>query len=203
MKTLLLIMLFLVGCGHPFADVPKLSPLPPDAVILAFGDSLTYGTGAGAGEGESYPDVLQSLVRRTVIRSGVPGEVTADSLLRLPRVLDEHSPKLMVLCIGANDFLRQLGGQQAADNIRAMIRLARQKHVEVVLVGVPEYGVQTSPPEFYPQIAKEFNIPYEGTILREILLNRDLMTDLVHPNAMGYRLIATAVAVLLKKNGAI
>ena len=197
MKALLLLLL-LVGCG---TSVPKLGPLPQDAVILAFGDSLTYGTGAN--EEESYPAVLQGLVGRTVIRSGVPGEVTEESLARLPDVLAEYSPQLMILCIGGNDFLRQLSEQQAAENIRTMIRLAKEKGVDVVLVGVPKFGIMVSPPDFYKQIAAEFHIPYEGGIMHEILLSRELKSDGIHPNALGYRLFAEAVAALLKKAGAV
>jgi len=198
MKALLLLVFLLVGCG---SGVPKLKPLPPDAVILAFGDSLTYGTGATAEE--SYPAVLQTLVGRTVIRSGIPGEATAESLERLPDVLDEYSPSLMILCIGGNDFLRQLGEQQAADNIRAMIRLAKEKGVEVVLVGVPKFGLMLKPAKFYQQIADEFNIPNEDGIMHKILVSRDLKSDEIHPNAKGYRLFAEEVALLLKKAGAV
>jgi lysophospholipase L1-like esterase len=188
----------LVGCGP---SVPKLEPLPSDAGILAFGDSLTYGTGAG--EGESYPAVLQNLLGRPVIRSGIPGETTAESLERLPLVLDEYSPQLMILCIGGNDFLRRLDIQQAADNIRSMIRLAQEKGIAVILIGVPKFGWTLSPPEFYQQIAVEYNIPYQGEILHSILLNRELKADEVHPNNKGYRLFAEAVAALLNKSGAV
>jgi len=198
MNILLLFFLLLLGCG---SSVPKLGPLPQDAVILAFGDSLTYGTGANAEE--SYPAVLQTLLGRTVIRSGVPGEVTAESLERLPGALGEYSPKLMILCIGGNDFLRQLGEQQAADNIRAMIKLAKDKGVEVVLVGVPKFGLMLSPPDFYRQIAEEFHIPYDDGIMHKVLINRDLKSDEIHPNAQGYRLFAKTIAALLKKAGAV
>jgi acyl-CoA thioesterase-1 len=197
MKAFLLLLL-LVGCG---TSVPKLGLLPQDAVILAFGDSLTYGTGASAEE--SYPAVLQGILGRTVIRSGVPGEVTEESLVRLPEVLDEYSPKLLILCIGGNDFLRQLSEKQAAENIRAMIRLAKERGVDVVLVGVPKFGIMVSPPDFYKQIAEEFHIPYEGGIMHKILLSRELKSDGIHPNASGYRLFAEAVAALLKKAGAV
>ena len=198
MRSLLLLLFLLAGCGPA---VPKLGHLPSDAVILAFGDSLTYGTGAG--EGESYPAVLQELVGRTVVRSGVPGEITAESLSRLPEVLEQTNPKLMVLCIGGNDFMRVMSLSAAQDNIRAMIRLAKEKGVEVVLVGVPKFGITLSPPEFYQQIAEEFRIPYEGEVMHKILLSPDLKADEVHPNAKGYRLFAESVAALLKKAKAV
>jgi acyl-CoA thioesterase-1 len=190
-------LLLLSGCGQQ----AKLPPLAPDAVVLAFGDSLTYGTGAN--EGESYPAQLARMTGRQVAREGVPGETSAAGLARLPAALDEYRPRLLILCHGGNDFLRRLPKQQAAQNVRAMIRLARERGVDVLLIGTPEIGFTLTPPDFYAEIAKEFRIPYEGDALTRILRNGELKSDQVHPNARGYRLLAERVAELLRKSGAL
>jgi lysophospholipase L1-like esterase len=189
--------LLVSGCGQH----SKLPPLAPDAVMLAFGDSLTYGTGAN--EEESYPAQLARLTGRRVVREGVPGEVSAAGLGRLPAALDEHQPRLLILCHGGNDFLRRLPKEQAAANVRAMIRLAKSRGVDVLLIGTPEMGFTLTPPEFYAGIANEFRIPYEGDALTKILRNGELKSDQVHPNAKGYRLMAERVADLLRKSGAL
>jgi lysophospholipase L1-like esterase len=133
----------------------------------------------------------------------VPGEVSAAGLERLPAALDEHRPRLLLLCHGGNDFLRRMPKEQAAENVRAMIRLAKARGIEVVLIGTPEAGITVSPAAFYGDIAKEFRIPYEGDVLTKILRNGDLKSDPIHPNARGYRLMAESVAALLKKSGAL
>jgi lysophospholipase L1-like esterase len=189
--------LALAACG----DAPKLARLAPDAAVLAFGDSLTYGTGAA--QAESYPAQLERLIGRRVVGAGVPGEVSAQALARLPASLEEHQPKLIVLCIGGNDFLRNLGQAQVAANVRAMIRAARQAGADVVLLGTPEKGLLVTPPKFYAEIAQEFRIPYEGKVIGEILRDSALKSDPIHPNARGYRLIAERVAALMKKSGAL
>lgn len=189
--------LLLAGCG----DSAKLARLPADAAVLAFGDSLTYGTGAA--EAESYPAQLERLIGRRVVRAGVPGEVSAQALARLPEALEEHQPKLLVLCIGGNDFLRNLGQDQVAANIRAMVRLAKDRGADVVLLGTPEKGLLVTPPKFYAEIAREFRIPYEGKVVGEILRDAALKSDPIHPNARGYRLIAERVATLMKQSGAL
>ena len=185
------------GCGQQ----AKLPPLATDAVVLAFGDSLTYGTGAR--EEESYPAQLARLLGRTVVREGIPGEVSEAGLKRLPAVLEEHQPRLLILCHGGNDFLRRMPKAQAAENVRAMIRLARERGIDVVLIGTPEPGFTVTPPEFYGELAREFRIPYEGDILGKVLRDASLKADQVHPNARGYRLIAERIAELLRKSGAI
>jgi len=138
-----------------------------------------------------------------VVREAVPGEVSATGLARLPAALEEHRPRLLILCHGGNDFLRRLPKEQAAENVRAMIRLAKDRGVEVLLIGTPEIGFTLTPPEFYAGIAKQFGIPYEGDVLTKILRNGELKSDQIHPNAQGYRLMAERVAELLRKSGAI
>jgi acyl-CoA thioesterase I len=192
-----LLALLICGCG----ERPKLERLPADAVVLAFGDSLTYGTGAA--ENESYPAQLESLIGRRVVRAGVPGEVSAQALARLPAALDEHAPKLVLLCIGGNDFLRRLGNQQAEANVREMVKLARGRGVEVLLIGTPEPGFTVTPPAFYAGIAKQFILPYEESVIGEVLRDNSLKADPIHPNARGYGVIAERVAERLRKSGAI
>ena len=195
---LLLLAFALAGCG---GSAPKLSKLPADAVVLAFGDSLTFGTGAQAET--SYPAVLEQLIGRKVWSAGVPGEVSAAGLARLPSALDDYQPRLLILCHGGNDFLRKLGDAQAAENLRAMIRLARQRGIDVALIAVPKPGLLPSPPDFYAEIAKEFGLPYEDAALKTILRDKELKSDVAHPNAKGYAKLAEAIAALLKKSGAL
>jgi lysophospholipase L1-like esterase len=187
----------LAACG----DAPKLAPLAPDAVVLAFGDSITYGTGAA--EADSYPAQLERLIGRRVVRAGVPGEVSAQALARLPGALEEHQPRLLVLCIGGNDFLRNLGKAQVAANVQTMVAMARQRGIDVVLMGTPEKGLTVTPPAFYAEIAEQIGIPYEGGVIGKILRDSTLKSDPIHPNAAGYRLIAERVAGILKAAGAI
>jgi lysophospholipase L1-like esterase len=192
-----LVVAVAAGCG----DKAKLSRLPGDAVVLAFGDSLTFGTGAG--ESESYPAQLEKLIGRRVARAGVPGEVTAQALARLPAALDEHAPRLLLLCIGGNDFLRRLGNGQAEANVREMVKLARSRGVEVLLIGTPEPGFSVTPPAFYAGIAKQFSVPYEESVIGEVLRDNNLKADPIHPNARGYGVIAERIAERLRKSGAI
>jgi lysophospholipase L1-like esterase len=191
------ILLLIWGCG----ERPRLERLPADAVVLAFGDSLTFGTGAA--EEESYPAQLEKLIGRRVVRAGVPGEVTAQALARLPGALDEHAPRLLLLCIGGNDFLRRLGNEQAERNVREMVKLARGRGVAVLLIGTPEPGFSVSPPPFYAALAKEFRVPYEAGVIGEVLKDRALKADPIHPNARGYRVIAERLAETLKASGAL
>lgn len=194
---LLVFALGITGCG----ERPKVARLPPEAVVLAFGDSLTFGTGAD--EGESYPAQLERLIGRRVVAAGVPGEATAQALERLPAALDEHAPRLLLLCIGGNDFLRRLGNAQAERNVRAMIELAKRRGVAVLLIATPEPGLLPAPPEFYARLAKELRVPYEADVITEVLKDARLKSDPIHPNAAGYRLIAERLAERLKQAGAI
>jgi acyl-CoA thioesterase-1 len=178
--------------------LPRLAPAD---VVLAFGDSLTYGTGVSYEQ--SYPAVLSEMIGRSVVSSGVPGERTADGLERLPQVLDAHQPRIMLLCLGGNDLLRKVDDAQIEANLRAMIEMARARGVGVVLIGVPRPALIGGTAGFYESIARDYAIPFEGEILNEILRDNEYKSDPIHPNARGYRRLAVAIADVLRRKGAI
>jgi lysophospholipase L1-like esterase len=194
----MLLALALAACGGKPPPLPRLGL---DDVVLAFGDSLTYGTGAG--QQESYPVVLSELIGRKVVGAGVPGEVTAGGLERLPYVLDEVQPKLLLLCLGGNDMLRKLDPAQTEANLRAMVRMARDRGIAVALIAVPTPGLFSNNAPFYGKIAKDNDLPMEAGILKDLLYDNEYKSDPIHPNAKGYRRMAEAMAGLLREAGAI
>jgi lysophospholipase L1-like esterase len=192
------IALMLAGCGP---SVPPLSKLDNGATVLAFGDSLTHGTGATPED--AYPAQLGRLIGRRVVAAGVPGEVSEEGLRRLPAVLDDVRPQLLIVCHGGNDFLRRLDEHTVARNVREMVALAKQRGIAVMLVATPKPGFGAAKVAFYEQIGRELGIPVEHDVVADVLTTNKLKSDLVHPNAEGYRHIAEAVAKVLRKAGAI
>jgi lysophospholipase L1-like esterase len=193
-----LLLSALAACGEKPPPLPKLGS---GDVVLAFGDSLTYGTGAGTQE--AYPNVLAKLLNRTVVGAGVPGETTADGLERLPAVLDEIKPRLMLLCMGGNDMLRKSDPASIESNLRAMVQMAKASGAGVVLIGVPTPELFGGPPAFYGRLAKELSLPLENKVMQEVLFDHGLKSDPIHPNAKGYRRVAEAIAELLRRAGAV
>ena len=94
----------LAACGKRKA-VPG-QALPAGATVLALGDSITDGTGAAAEA--AYPVQLARATGWNVVNGGVPGDTSAQALARLPALLAEHHPALVIISIGGNDFLRRL-----------------------------------------------------------------------------------------------
>ncbi len=198
-RAALSLLLWLAACD---SGPPQLEKLPADGVVLAFGDSLTHGSGARAEA--SYPAVLQELIGRRVVRSGVPGEVTARGLARLPGVLRDSAPDLVILIHGGNDLMQRKSPERIAANLRAMVRLARERGVAVVLIGVPNLGlILGRSAGLYEELAEELELPYDGEALPAIIKQPNLKSDAIHPNAQGYRKLAEAVAALLRRSGAI
>jgi lysophospholipase L1-like esterase len=187
----------LTGCS----DNAKLQPLGKNSTILAFGDSLTYGTGTS--REKAYPAVLQTLIQRKVINAGVPGEITEKGLLRLPGLIRQYQPDLIIICHGANDIIRKLDISQAKHNIQQMIDLAKQNNSQVLLIAVPEFSLFLNTSPIYQVLAENNQLPIENNILSEIIANNSLKSDHVHPNAHGYQLLAESIDLLLKQSAAL
>ena len=194
----LLLLVLLTACGD---SQLQLAPLPNDAVILAFGDSLTFGTGAS--KEESYPAVLETSVNRKVINAGVPGELSVQGLKRLPKFLDKYQPALLILCHGGNDILQKHDLAKAEANIRQMIILAENKNIPVILLGVPKPGLFLNDADLYNNIADNTAVTYIPNLIAKILSDASMKSDPVHPNNSGYSKMASALASTLKNSGAL
>jgi len=190
-------LLLLAACDRP----PTLPKLDSQDVIVAFGDSLTHGTGASTND--AYPAVLASLTGRTVINAGVPGDTTASALQRLPEVLAEHQPRLVLLCLGGNDMLRKHSAAATENNLRLLVQTIRASGAGVVLIGVPEPKLFGGAPDFYARIAEDMRLPLEEDVFNDVLKDNRLKSDAIHANAAGYRVIAERLAAFLQEAGAL
>ena len=180
---------------------PTLPKLNSHDVIVAFGDSLTHGTGAASDT--AYPAVLATLTGHTVINAGVPGDTTSSGLQRLPAVLAEHKPRLVLLCLGGNDMLKQQPAAATENNLRLLVQTIRAGGADVVLIGVPEPRLFGGAPDFYGRVAEEMQLPLERDIFNDVLKDNRLRSDPIHANAAGYRVVAERLAEFLREAGAL
>jgi len=201
-RNILLVIIVIVGINYYQAkqdvDMQSLS-LPLDTKILAFGDSLT--AGYGVSKEQSYPAVLSTLLRSDVFNQGVSGEFSEQGLERLGGLLETYKPHILVLCHGANDILRKKDLVKTKDNLLKMVQMAKAKGVYVLLVGVPTYEILSfKTASLYYEVAKEESLELEDRTLEKILDSDSLKSDQVHPNALGYELMAKEIARLLSEN---
>lgn len=183
----------LAGCGR---DKKTAQPVPPGSTVLALGDSLTFGTGASAET--SYPTVLAGLTGWNVVNAGVSGDTSAQALARLPALLAEHQPKLVIVSIGGNDFLRKLPESDTRAHVHAICKQSLAAGAQVLLVAVPRATVaaalgQMTDHALYAEVAKDLKIPLQREAWGEVLAQPDLRADAVHANARGYAQFARSV----------
>src|ERR1700688_461307 len=163
-------------------------------VILVFGDSISAGYGLTRVE-QGWVALLQTRLKDgdygyQVVNASVSGETTAGGLARLPRALDLHHPKIVILELGGNDGLRALPIAQMRANLVRMIDLSTAAGAKVLLLGMrmpPNYG-----PDFteqfrscYSDVARGKKVPLVAFLLNDIALFPDLMqADGIHPNEL-------------------
>ncbi len=177
-------------------EIPQ-KALENNTVILAFGDSLTYGFGTS--KEFSYPSVMQKNTGLKVINAGVNGETSLEGLARLPKFL-EQNPDLVILCHGANDIIQNLSKEKLKENLFQMINLIKDSGAEVLLVSVPNVNIiGFANLSIYNELANENNLLIEDNVIRYIELKRSLKSDFIHPNKKGYKIMANSFIKLLKE----
>ncbi len=177
-------------------------PLAAGATVLALGDSITHGTGAGPDD--AYPAQLAALTGWQVVNGGVPGDTAALALARLPALLEAHRPALVIVSIGGNDFLRRLDEAQTEAQLRGIVATARAAGAQVLLVGVPQpsvaaaLGVGLADHPMYERVAQDLALPLHAGGWARVLGDERLRSDRIHANAAGYRAFAEGLLDTLR-----
>lgn len=192
--------LLLATCGKE-----KELALPPGSRVLALGDSLT--AGAGVTPDEAWPNLLAQRTGWLVINGGISGDTSNDALQRLPALLDEHRPELVLVALGGNDMLRHLPREKPIANLGRILALIRSHGAKPVLLATPQPSVagamlrNLSAADFYRGVADEHGVPLIEDAVAEVLSDPQMKGDPLHPNAEGHRLLAEKLFSALQSIG--
>lgn len=193
----------LAACGRKPAATTV--ALPAGTTVLALGDSITAGVGADAAS--SYPAQLAALTGWNVVNGGVSGDTSAQAAERIPALLAEHKPALVIVSVGGNDFLRRLSKADTEASIRRIVGAARDAGAQVLLVAVPQptlaaaVGVGLSDHPLYASLAGELKLPLHSGGWSYVLGQASMRSDQIHANAAGYRAFAEGLVTTLKVIG--
>lgn len=193
--------LILSGCRK----APKLAAIRSGQTVLAFGDSVTFGTGAASGE--DWPTLLAQKTGWNVVNAGIPGDTAKNGKNRISALLAAHRPALVIVEIGGNDFLRRHPSSVVKEDIRQIIQAVQRSGAVVVPVAVPELslmGIVAGKPSdspIYEELADEERVPLIARVFSETLGSPELCADRIHPNARGYQHMANGFHAQLQKIG--
>ena len=166
--------------------------------LVAFGDSLTAGYGAAAGE--DYPAYLSGLTKATIVNAGVSGDTTEGALARVDRDVLVHNPRIVIVGLGGNDFLRGVPIATTEVTLRAVVRQIQGAGAMVVLLGFRFPTLRGGNYEaMYEKIAEEEGCVLVPDLLDGILADPALKSDSIHPNGRGYQLMAERVSGPLQR----
>ena len=191
----LVLLLIVSGCGGERFDTIR-NLRSAGETIICFGDSLTEGVGAEPGE--EYPTILSRLLGMRVVNAGQRGDTTAQALERINTSVVNKNPRLVILLLGGNDFLRQIPTRETRQNLKELVRQIQDHGAMVAIAGIKlgfftdEYG------PIFEETAAEFDAIYIPQVMKGIFNDTKLRSDQIHPNSAGYRLIAERIAKKIK-----
>lgn len=169
---------------------------PKDGPIVAFGDSLV--AGYGSTNNGDFVSLLSTQINEPILNLGISGNTTADGLARIDEVLDEN-PRIVILLLGGNDFLRKVPREETFANLRTIIDRIQADGAVVLLLGVRGGLLSDSADELYEDLARDTGSAYVPNILKGLFTDARYMSDAIHPNNAGYIRVAERVLPVLKK----
>lgn len=185
MRPLIAALVLSVACSR-YSDVRNLGST--GSAVIAFGDSLT--AGYGAGPGEDWPSRLSAALNVPIVNAGVSGDTTDSALARIESDVLSRDPRIVIVGLGGNDYLRGVPIDVTEANLRTILRRIHDAGAMVVLLGFRFPSLNVNYEEMYERVAKDSGALLVKRILRGILNDPSLKSDAIHPNARGYALMA-------------
>jgi acyl-CoA thioesterase-1 len=183
----------------------------PTSRLLVVGDSLSAEYGIARGTG--WVALLDAQLQKDhpnwqVVNASISGDTTAGGLARLPHLLKQHQPQLVVIELGGNDALRGFSLKRTEDNLVKMIRACQAIKAKVLLVGMqvpPNYGAAYASDftRLFARISKQQQTALVPFLLAGVADDKDptalFQADRIHPKAEAHPRILANVWVVLKK----
>lgn len=192
-------LLLASGCSK--TAKPRGTPLASEATLLCLGDSLTFGYGAAAGAG--YPERLEQLTGHVTQNAGINGDTAEGALARLPALLRNNTPGLVLISIGGNDILRSLPPERTHAALKAIVQSAAAS-AQAVLIAQPRPNLLAAATgslkdhPVYSDVAEETGVALFAGGWAYVLSRPELRSDQIHPNAQGYGIFAERLAAWLR-----
>ena len=184
-----------MGAVAAFSLAASASAYSAPKTVLVVGDSLSaeYGLARGSGWVALLERKLKAQnIDARIVNASISGDTTSGGRTRLPALLQQHKPNLVVLELGANDGLRGLPVNAAEDNLRSMITLAQKNRAKVLLVGMrmpPNYGRAYTErfAGMYKELAGELKVPLVPFMLEGVAQEpANFQADRLHPLATAH-----------------
>ena len=160
----------------------------PYISIICFGDSLTFGTGAAPGM--DYPTQLSKMIAKPVINAGVPGDTTARALKRLQRDVLSRLPDMVLITLGGNDLKNGVSKDMAFKNLKRIVESIQRQGARVIIGGFKFPLRDRGFAGGYKDLAEQTGAVLIPNVFKDIMGNRKLMSDPIHPNENGYKIMA-------------
>jgi len=200
--TLLIIFLLIFGLVFYFGYWRKVfqrATCPQkEGVIIAFGDSLVEGYGVE--KNENFVFLLSQKTGNIILNKGKSGDTTESALARIKEDVLENNPRLVILLLGGNDFLKREKKEKVFTNLEKIIDQIKESGGEVILVGIKGnlFGNREIDRQFR-DLSKKKKVFYVENVLEGIIGNPKLMFDAIHPNAKGHQKMAEKIYPVLEK----
>jgi lysophospholipase L1-like esterase len=169
---------------------------PQNEMIVAFGDSLVQGVGAT--EGNDLFSQVSRVIGMPIVNKGVSGNTTGQALERIDDVVGLR-PGVVVVVLGGNDFLQSVPVETTFKNLRTIVKILQKNGAIVILAGVRGGVLSDKFADEYEALARESRAGYIPSILKGLLGREQYMADSVHPNSVGYGIIAAKIAPVLSE----